>query len=336
MSSEKPQRIIRNLAPLPIQTKNKQSHITPLLNIVLGLGKQVAEARDRERTRARNRYHANRDRRVWREARKLVARRMARARQQRRKERARVRHARRCREARARRRRKLTHNRMSLEQIREMRDARRAAAMEKGLLSRREGESLDEFGERMERINRRFRVLWDRHKEGIREAEPRYLEGWPVRHTIRSPVIYSAEWGWVRTGTRTCVQCHFRGLPCSLTRWRWKRGRDEEVLACTRCVRNGERHECVVPERKGKEEKEDNGVKWRMVDADAKYSESVRKGETASEELGAEVDAVVQKWRDESKKIVVDIIGERMEEVNTSAFVLPRPKKWRRRRWGGW
>ena len=332
MNSQKPLRKPRQLPPPQKKAEDDEPYITPLLNTVLGLGKQLTEARHWERIRAREQDNAAWDRRVWRHARRLVAKTKARERRMRRKKRARTRHAKRYHDARTRRRRKLTRNRMSMEQMIEMRDERRTAALKKGLLSRREGESREAFAARMRRINRRFGLLWQRHARGIRAAEPRYLEGWPVRDAISVPVIHSAEGGWVRTGTRACVQCYFRGLPCSLTRWRWKRGRDKGVVACTRCVRNGERHECVVPAR-GKEK--ENGRKWMVVDIDAKYPESVRKRETMSEELDAEVAAVVQRWKNTKKKKVVDIVGGRMEEIRTSAFVLPRPKRWCRRR-GGW
>lgn len=340
MTSHKPTRQL----PPPAPKKDKRPYITPFFETILCLGIQHVESRREQRHRRRRRAKEARSQRIWKMALRIVAKRKATRKRQRRKHRVKKRHATKRRAVRAARRDKLTRNRMSMEQMLEERDARWAGALKAGLLVRRKGESREAFVARMSRINREFvSNLWEEHQRGIREAEPRYLEGWPVRETIRAPVIHWGEESWMATGRRGCVQCFVRGLPCSLTRWRWKRGRNKEVKACTRCVRNGERHECLIGRRKKTQEEEgddDDGERkmkkkkkksrneFFLVDVDLKYPESVRNRETLSEELEAETAAVLQRWRKEKKKAVVDIMGSRMQEVKTAVFVLPRPKKW--------
>jgi hypothetical protein len=211
---------------------------------------------------------------------------------------------------------RLTRDRMVMEDFIGERDVRRETALREG------AESREAVVEKVWRGNQQLEELWEEHADGIVASEPRYVEGWPVRDLIRAPRIRTvAEGGYFQpTGRRRCYQCHVKKLPCSFTKTRWRRSSDKEVRACSRCVRNGERHECIA--------RKTDGGPWLAVDFDEKYPESVRRREEEPEELRREVEAVVKRWRMASRGIVVDIVGSGMVEVQTSAFALPLPEGW--------
>lgn len=211
---------------------------------------------------------------------------------------------------------RLLFDRLSMEDLNAERDELRRKGYETGELLWKKGETREQWVERADGTNERMAELWWENEEGIRERAPRYLEGFPVRYMLSCPMV-SKRRKYMPTGRPPCIQCSVKGLPCSLTT------EFEGVHskgACARCIRSGERHECM----------------WRSAPNIWQAPELKERieGQRVSEEVTRKMEAICWEWVELKKRVVVEVIGNRMQKVTTSAFVLPRPEKWlRRERW---
>lgn len=83
--------------------------------------------------------------------------------------------------------------------------------------------------ERLERVNREIERLWDENRGVVEGAEPRYLEGFPVRMRFGPPVARGPLRRVVERKVVRCLGCVVERLRCSLGEG-----------GCLRCERRGE------------------------------------------------------------------------------------------------
>ena len=99
---------------------------------------------------------------------------------------------------------------------------------------------------RLKGVNAKIMRLWKVNNKVVEGAQPRYVDGVPVRTMMRPPTVVEATRRFVSTGLEACFACSARKMRCS-----WERSIEgQEAVdgwgkkACSRCSRNGEA--CLV------------------------------------------------------------------------------------------
>ena len=319
-SSKTPHRRARKPRVLPPKKKDKNAEpeITPLLATVLNLNKEHTRQLENNLLQRQNNFRAARQRHLQRSEQQPSTRQLLRRARWRELERQRWQQQALSSSAhRKRRLRKLTWSRLSRDQLLDERDAVRKEALARGDLNVKKGETtFGPLSRRLAELNEGMERLWRQHEAGIVDSEPRYLEGWPVRETLEAPRVLSAR-GRQQVNRLQCIQCQAMRLPCSRPYYRWKRGTsiNDPVKACTRCVRNGKRFDCLTQVKMG--------GKFVLAECDADEVEREKNGLAKQEDIDARVDAVLEDIRRGLHQIVTDVVGSRVENVKTSAFPLP-------------
>ena len=202
------------------------------------------------------------------------------------------------------------------EKIRMYRDTLRRGALENGDLDfEYRDETFEQWTARMVALNEPVIKLWREHSAEIQRAHPKYIEGFPVRETIKPPSVWTGERR--SSGRLACLQCWSKNMPCSLTtdlaRGCMNTGRDESIRACQRCVRSGDRYECCVRDKT-------LASGWRKADMEDSQIEAAAENPELAAELDVEVRKIYQKCRDASFSVKPDFFNSHLQNLAIRHF----------------
>jgi hypothetical protein len=192
----------------------------------------------------------------------------------------------------------------------------------------------------LEEIKRWYQEAWLKHTNLRLDTEPRYLEGFPVRDVLGQAIVrsrgrdeehevdaYSAKMGMM------CLQCSVRHLPCSLVSNSPIEGNRSSSPpahhasrggACSRCVRHGDKHECLIATSVDRESR--RATSWALADPPSELLPAGGEDETAL--LLEAANGVKTKWEAARDKLFVDVVGSKTVVLTRSpfAFAPPTPK----------
>ena len=106
-------------------------------------------------------------------------------------------------------------------------------------------------------------------------------------------------------------------MPCSLTtdlaRGCMNTGRDEDIRACERCLRAGNRYECCVRDKT-------LASGWRKAETEDSEIEAAAEDQELAEELGVEVRKIYQKCCDASLSVKPDFFNSHLQNLSIRRF----------------